>query len=196
MTGSYFGKPNMVMGAANVYYKPKALGSWADNTGWTSVGLTGAVMTRRLTSFGELKAAQKGDTPWNKAITGVQVQAEIDLAEAELETLNALDPVFSIKTVLGVTKQGMIVNKTGATSRDNLYWFKFVELIGSVESTDPVDTLYMLGAPEGDQAESTHDATTPRVYHVMLQSYENTDVLTQVKDTDGYVALAWTGEIV
>jgi hypothetical protein len=196
-TGSIFGKNYLQMGPSNIYIKPIALGSWDIDTNWIALGLTESVIFRSITSKGDLKASQKGDRPYDKVIISQQCQVEAGLGQASLETLEYVGQGISlIKDSNNVITQAMIVNKLGSRDRENLFWVKIVELDGNVESTDPLDSVYMLAAPSSDTVELTFDATTQRFWGTMFEAYENEDDATLVVDDDGNSAYVWTGEVV
>lgn len=194
MTNSFFGRSPMDLGPANMYVKPQSVGSWTDNTGWTLLGLTESCIFRSLEGWADLKASQKGDGPWNRVIISQRCQMEANLAEPTLEVLESIDAIY-LKRVTAVIKQAMIVKQIGKSHRDNLLWIKQVELQGDKESTNPLDTVYILGARSSETVELVHDAATQRFWSCQFEAYENTDALTQVKDADGNIAYAWTGLI-
>ena len=185
------------MGPSNIYIKPIASGSWNLNTLWLSLGLTESVIFRTITTKGDLKASQKGDRPYDKVIIAQQCQIEAGLGQAALEILeDVAQGVSLIRNTANAITQAMIVNKLGARDRENLFWVKIVELDGNVESTNPLDEVYMLASPSSETVELTFDATTQRFWGTMFEAYENEDLATRVVDGDGNVAYAWTGVVV
>lgn len=196
ITGSIFGKNKGSIGPANLYIKLVSDGAWDDNTGWVSLGKTESSTLRDIVSKAEIRFSQDGDRPADRVIIAQQVQIETALGKPYLERLeNIKRGLYLKKNTAGAITQAMLTDRLGERDSDNLVWVKMVEIVDGIESTDPLDTIYIKSAANMDTTELQFDVSTQRYHGLLFDSYKNDDTVVGVFDSSNRPAYCWTAEV-
>lgn len=205
-TSWFGGRKNFQLGPANLYVKRVDAGSWQDNTGWLSLERTESVTWKGEQEKADLVSSQTGTKPANKVEVGFEASVEAGLGEAIVEVIEkVMQGVIVRRDTAGDVIQVLRGTNIGRRDTDDLLWMKVVRLTGGAESTDPLDTVYMLVCPNTESGEWTFDAATQQFPSCMFKGYpassdyvEDEDDQVYATNADGQLVAChyWTDEVV
>ena len=175
-TGSFFGNDELDFGPCNVYFDTETGGQNLNLGGFDSVKISKQV--KKI----ELKEAQAGDRPADRAVSGQIYQISFGMSRPNIERLKAVvqgiatseDTAGNITQIRGVDVVGQ---------RDSQIWkqCKAIKIVDGEESEDPLEEIYFLRvAAMSDNVELTYDATSQRYYMAVLECYKSDET-----DEDG-----------
>lgn len=173
MTNSILGRSNYAFGPCNVYWDTASGG---DNL---NLGTTDQVtVTIGMTKI-ELRDAQHGDRPADRAVSSQTCQISMGLAQATLERIAEVVQGITLEknTANEVTKfylSDKISERDSAIAKQ----LTIVDIVAGVESTDPLDTInFWKVAPFSESIELVFDATGQRYLQVVFECYKSDDNL-------------------
>lgn len=171
-TANFFGSDELDFGACNVYHDTATGGANINLGGFDSVKISKQV--KKV----ELKEAQAGDQPADKAVSGQIYTIALGMSRANAERLEAtVDGINLVKDSGGNVTMIEGVQVLGQRDSSKAVQIKVVKIIEGEESTDPLETIYFLKvAPSSENVEVVYDATTQRYYAVMYLCYKSDEV--------------------
>lgn len=173
MTNSILGRSNYAFGPCNVYWDTESGG---DNL---SLGTSDQVtVTIGMTKI-ELRDAQHGDVPADRAVSGQTCQISLGMAQATLERLEkAVQGVTLVRDTADTVTQFVLSDKLSERDSAIQKQLTIIDIVAGVESTEPLDTInFYKVAPFSESIELTYDATGQRYVQVVFNCYKDDDHL-------------------
>lgn len=170
-TSSFFGSDSLEFGPCNLY--------WDTATGGDNLALGGVdqVTVTIQTPKIELREAQAGDRPADRAVSAQIVQISCGLSRANVEKLNAIQQGFTIEEntaeeVVRIHLSDII----GQRDSDIVKQLTAKKINAGEETTDPLEIIdFWKVAPMTESVELVFDATTQRFYGVVFECYKSED---------------------
>lgn len=173
MTDSLFGKSSLTFGPANTYWDTESGG---DNRYLGEVDQTTLrVSTQKI----DLKTAQAGDRPADRAVSAQTVEVEQGLAQATVERMEDVQQGFSVdRDTNNVITRLHIADVVGQRDLSIAKTMTIKELDAGVETTDPAEIWDIWrAAPNSESVELLYDAVSQRYYSVMFLAYKEPNIL-------------------
>lgn len=176
-TASLFGSDQLELGPCNLYFDTETGGEDLDLGGFDQV--TVSLQTQKV----ELREAQAGDRPADRAISAQVVQITCGLSRANVERLEQVQQGFTVeRDTADVVTRIHFSDKVGQRDSDIVKQLTAKKIDAGVETTDPLEIIdFWLVAPMTESVELVFDAASQRYYAVMFECYKSDDNL----DEDG-----------
>lgn len=168
-TDSLFGKATLSFGPANFY--------WDTESGGVNLflGPVDSMSIKLMTNKLDLKSAQGGDQPTDRAVISQQFQMTLGMGAATVERLEQIQQGFVVeRDTNNVIKRLHLSNIIG--QRDSSIWKQITikEIVDGIESDDPFDIWdFWQVAPMNDSVELAFDAASQRFYATAFQTYKS-----------------------
>lgn len=166
---SLFGKAELSFGPCNIY--------WDTESGGENLNLGGVdqlTVSKSVTKL-ELREAQAGDRPADRAVTAQIYQVSCGLSRATVERLEQVVQGFEVQRdsdndVIRLFLSDIVGQK------DSSIWkqMTLIEIVDGIESTNPFEIWdFWRAAPMSESVELVYDAATQRYYGVMFECYRS-----------------------
>lgn len=166
-----FGSSNLEFGPCNLYFDTETGGENLDLGGFDSVKVS--MSTKKI----ELKEAQAGDRPADRAVSSQVVQITCGLSRATAERLAEVFQGFHLETNSAdeVTRI-WLSDRMAQRDSDIVKQMTLKVIRDGAESTDPLDIIdFWKVAPMTESVELTFDAATQRYFGVVFECYKDDD---------------------
>lgn len=129
----------------------------------------------------ELHTAQGGTKALDRVITGVEARVETTCRETNLELLGEIMQGFNLSPISGTPAGFVFVKNIGEQDSDIATTMRGTIIEAGVESTDALDSVYLLAvAPQGS-VQYTYNSSDQREAKFVFNAYPSDDVLYQSK---------------
>jgi len=188
MTDSVFGNTDFAFGPGNIYWDTATGGEELDLGGVDQITLTMQV------SKIELREAQAGDRPADRAVSAQVYQISCGLSRATIERLGEIVQGFHVEEdTAGDPIRIWGSDVLSQKDSDIVKQLTFKEIVDGSETTNPLRIIdFWKVAPMTESVELVFDATTQRYFGVMFECYKSDDNL----DDEGSSTYWATREVV
>ncbi len=166
---SLFGKAELSFGPCNLY--------WDTASGGVDLNLGGVdqlTVTKSVTKL-ELREAQAGDRPADRAVTAQIYQISCGLSRATVERLEQVVQGFEVQRDSNTDIVRLYLSDV-VGQRDSSIWKQMTlkEIVDGLESTNPFEIWdFWRAAPMSDNVELVFDASSQRYYGILFECYRS-----------------------
>jgi hypothetical protein len=124
----------------------------------------------------DIKFDQAGDSPANRVLSGYEASLEVVVGEGTIARMSAILNGFYAEraSTAPAAYQGYAQRfALGQLDSSIVKQMKLVKIVGTGESTDPLDTVTFYRAAPASDVEAKYDATTQRSVKSMFTIYQD-----------------------
>lgn len=136
-----------------------------------SLGKTMGVSFKYTNKKADIKFDQTGDSPANRVLSGYEASLEVVVGEGTISRMEAILNGFYAERSAGSYTGYAQKFALGQLDSSIVKQMKLVKLIGTGESTDPLDTVTFFRCAPASDVEAKYDATTQRQVKSMFTIY-------------------------